>query len=70
MPITVQAGLRFHEIVGCAVRTETAQHTEDPRCARRNLRLLHPGHCYAFRSRAVLTPATVILPGEKCGLSQ
>ncbi|MGB5677108.1 MAG: hypothetical protein WBN36_04755, partial [Gammaproteobacteria bacterium] len=24
--------------VGCAVRTETAQHTEDSRCARRTLR--------------------------------
>jgi hypothetical protein len=66
VPITVQAGLRLHEIVGCAVRTETDQHTEDSRCARRTLRPLRRSCCYAFRSRAALThtnpaPAPVIL---------
>jgi hypothetical protein len=68
MPITLQAGLGLHENVGCAVRTETAQHTEDSRCARRTLRSLRPSYCYASRSIVALTntnpaPASVIGPG-------
>jgi len=66
MPITVQAGLGLHEIAGCAVRTVNLPCAGLFRCARRTLRSLHPGYCYAFRSRAALTntnpaPAPVIL---------
>ena len=66
MPITVQAGLGLHEIVGCAVRTVNLQCAGLFRCARRTLRPLRPSYCYAFRSRAALTntnpaPAPVIL---------
>jgi hypothetical protein len=66
MPITVQASLGLHEIVGCAVRTVNLQCAGLFRCARRTPRPLRPSYCYAFRSRAALTntnpaPAPVIL---------
>ena len=65
-PITVQAGLRFHEIVGCAVRTVNPQCAGLFRCARRTLRRLRPGYCYAFRSRAALMNASPhVLPGSE-----
>ena len=38
MPITGQAGLRAHKIVGCAMRTRADHQSECPRCARRTLR--------------------------------
>jgi len=55
LPITVQASLLLHEIVGCAVRTVNLQCAGLFRCARRALRPLRPSCCYAFRSRAALT---------------
>ncbi|MGB5583328.1 MAG: hypothetical protein WBO93_07020, partial [Gammaproteobacteria bacterium] len=65
-PITVQAGLGLHEIVGCAVRTVNPQCAGLFRCARRTLRPPRPSYGYAFRSRAALAntnpaPAPVIL---------
>ncbi len=66
LPITLQAGLGLHEIVGCAVRTVNLQCAGLFRCARRTLRSLRPSYCYASRSSVALTntnpaPASVIL---------
>ena len=66
MPITVQAGLGLHEIVGCAVRTVNLQCAGLFRCARRTLRPLRPSYCYAFHSRAALTNTSPQdLPGDE-----